>query len=126
MNKMNNKMRLSITIIILVPVFILGALAIFSNTAAISNLKKVNTTAVTISDEHMVNISDLSDIEKELQEIHKKALSHIIATDLDTLIATVAEVRAEEEVLDNYLKEFKDNLEEEDASAYNTISYFAY
>lgn len=121
MNKMNNKMRLSITIIILVPVFILGALAIFSNTAAISNLKKVNTTAVTISDEHMVNISDLSDIEKELQEIHKKALSHIIATDLDTLIATVAEVRAEEEVLDNYLKEFKDNLEEEDASAYNTI-----
>ena len=121
MSKMNNKMRLSITIIILVPVFILGALAIFSNTAAISNLKKVNTTAVTISDEHMVNISDLSDIEKELQEIHKKALSHIIATDLDTLIATVAEVRAEEEVLDNYLKEFKDNLEEEDASAYNTI-----
>lgn len=121
MSKMNNKMRLSITIIILVPVFILGALAIFSNTAAISNLKKVNTTAMTISDEHMVNISDLSEIEKELQEIHKKALSHIIATDLDTLIATVAEVRAEQEILDNYLIEYKDNLSEEDADAYNTI-----
>ena len=51
--------------------------------------------------------SQLSDIEKELQEIHKKALSHIIATDLDTLIATVAEVRAEEEVLDKYLVEYK-------------------
>ncbi len=109
------------TIIILVPVFILGALAIFSNTAAISNLKKVNTTAMTIADEHMVNISDLSEIEKELQEIHKKALSHIIATDLDTLIATVAEVRAEQEILDNYLIEYKDNLSEEDAGAYNTI-----
>ena len=121
MSKMNNKMRLSITIIILVPVFILGALAIFSNTAAISNLKKVNTTAMTIADEHMVNISDLSEIEKELQEIHKKALSHIIATDLDTLIATVAEVRAEQEILDNYLIEYKDNLSEEDAGAYNTI-----
>ena len=121
MSKMNNKMRLSITIIILVPVFILGALAIFSNTAAISNLKKVNKTAMTIADEHMVNISDLSEIEKELQEIHKKALSHIIATDLDTLIATVAEVRAEEEILDNYLIEYKDNLSEEDAGAYNTI-----
>lgn len=72
MSKMNNKMRLSITIIILVPVFILGALAIFSNTAAISNLKKVNKTAMTIADEHMVNISELSEIEKELQEIHKK------------------------------------------------------
>ncbi len=121
MSKMNNKMRLSITIIILVPVFILGALAIFSNTAAISNLKKVNKTAITIADEHMVNISDLSEIEKELQEIHKKALSHIIATDLDTLIATVAEVRAEQEILDNYLIEYKDNLSEEDAGAYNTI-----
>lgn len=121
MNKMNNKMRLSITIIILVPVFILGALAIFSNTAAISNLKKVNTTAMTISDEHMVNISDLSEIEKELQEIHKKALSHIIATDLDTLIATVAEVRAEQEVLENYLAEYKESLSEEDTTAYNAI-----
>ncbi len=109
------------TIIILVPVFILGALAIFSNTAAISNLKKVNKTAMTIADEHMVNISELSEIEKELQEIHKKALSHIIATDLDTLIATVAEVRAEQEILDNYLIEYKDNLSEEDAGAYNTI-----
>lgn len=69
---MNGKKRLSITIVILVPVFILGALAVFSNIAAISNLKKVNMTAVTIADEHMVNISQLSNIEKELQEIHKK------------------------------------------------------
>lgn len=118
---MNGKKRLSITVVILVPVFILGVLAIFSNITAISNLKRVNMTAVTISDEHMVNISQFSDIEKELQEIHKKALSHIIATDLDTLIATVAEVRAEEEVLDKYLVEYKDSLIEADASAYDTL-----
>lgn len=118
---MNGKKRLSITIVILVPVFILGVLAIFSNITAISNLKRVNTTAVTISGEHMVNISQLSDIEKELQEIHKKALSHIIATDLDTLIATVAEVRAEEEILDTYLVEYKDSLIEANASAYETL-----
>ena len=118
---MNRKKRLRITIVILVPVFILGALAVFSNIAAISNLKRVNMTAVTIADEHMINISQLSNIEKELQEIHKKALSHIIATDLDTLIATVDEVRAEQEVLDQYLAEYKNSLEEEDTIAYNTI-----
>ncbi len=118
---MNRKKRLSITIVILVPVFILGVLAIFSNITAINNLRRVNTTAVTISDEHMVNISRLSDIEKELQEIHKKALSHIIATDLDTLIATVAEVRAEEEILDTYLVEYKDSLVAADPSAYDTL-----
>jgi len=118
---MNGKKRLSITIVILVPVFILGALAVFSNIAAISNLKRVNMTAVTIADEHMVNISQLSNIEKELQEIHKKALSHIIATDLDTLIATVAEVQAEEEILDQCLAEYKESLEDEDATVYNNI-----
>ncbi len=118
---MKGKKRLSITIIILVPVFILGALAIYSNIAAIINLKRVNSTAVTISDEHMVNISQLSDIEKELQEIHKKALSHIIATDLDTLIATVADVRAEQEILDGYLIEYKESLVEADAAAYESL-----
>jgi len=118
---MNNRKRLSITVVILVPVFILGVLAIYSNIAAINNLRRVNTTAVAISEEHMVNISQLSNIEKELQEIHKKALSHIIATDLDTLIATVAEVRAEQEVLDTYLVEYKNSLVEEDASAYDIL-----
>ncbi|MDE7476499.1 MAG: methyl-accepting chemotaxis protein [Lachnospiraceae bacterium] len=118
---MNGKKRLSITIVILVPVFILGVLAIFSNIAAINNLKRVNTTAEIISNEHMVNISQLSNIEKELQEIHKKALSHIIATDLDTLIATVAEVRAEEDVLDAYLVEYRDSLLEADAAAYDKL-----
>lgn len=68
---MNGKKRLSITIIILVPVFILGALAIYSNIAAINNLKRVNSTAVTISDEHMVNISQLSNIEKEMQQMRE-------------------------------------------------------
>lgn len=118
---MKSKKRLSITIIILVPVFILGVLAIYSNIAAINNLRRVNTTAVAISDEHMVNISQLSDIEKEMQEIHKKALSHIIATDLDALIATVAEVRAEQETLDTYLVEYKDSLVAADPSAYDTL-----
>lgn len=118
---MNGKKRLSITIIILVPVFILGVLAIYSNIAAINNLRRVNTTAVAISEEHMVNISQLSNIEKELQEIHKKALSHIIATDLDTLIATVAEVRAEQDILDAYLVEYKDSLVEANPSAYDTL-----
>ena len=118
---MKERKRLSIKVIILVPVFILGALAIFSNLAAITNLKNVNTTAEMIANEHMVNISELSNIEKELQEIHKKALSHIIATDLDTLIATVAEVRAEEAILDAYLVEYKENLIATDAAAYDSL-----
>lgn len=118
---MNGKKRLSITIIILVPVFILGAMAVLSNFSAMSNLKRVNKTAVVIADEHMVNISHLSDIERELQGIHKKALSHIIATDLDALIATVSEVRAEQEMLEGYLEEYRDSLAGTDATAYDAL-----
>lgn len=100
---MNNKKRISIKIIILTPVFVLGLLAILSNMASLRSLKRVNRTAVTIADVHMANITELSTIEKEVQEIHKIALSHIIATDFDTLIRVVDEVRAEEDVLDQYL-----------------------
>lgn len=107
---MKQKKRISIKYLILVPVVILGIVAVFSNLQAISNIRSVNTTAVTISDEHMVNISNLSDIEREIQEIHKLALSHIIATDLDTLIEIVDEVHAQEAVLDGYLEEYKDSL----------------
>jgi methyl-accepting chemotaxis protein len=118
---MKTKKRISIKVVILVPVFILGIMAIFSNMEAIVNIRKVNTTAVTISDKHMVNMSELSDIERETQEIHKRALSHIIATDLESLIAIVDEVRADEAVLEGYLEEYKDSLMEMDADAYNTL-----
>lgn len=118
---MTKKTRLSIKVIILVPVLILGILAVFSNLEAIANLKKVNKTAVTISEEHMVNIEELSEIEKEIQEIHKTALSHIIATDLDTLIAMVEEVRAQEAVLEGYFAEYGDSLMEADADAFQSL-----
>lgn len=118
---MAKKTRLSIKVIILVPVLILGVLAVFSNVEAIMNLRKVNKTAVTISEEHMVNIEELSEIEKEVQEIHKTALSHIIATDLDTLIAMVEQVRAQEAVLEGYFAEYSENLMAADADAYQSL-----
>jgi methyl-accepting chemotaxis protein len=118
---MKEKRRLSIKVIILVPVCILGIMAIFSNVEAIRNLRKVNKTAVTISDEHITNISELSEIERETSEIHKKALSHIIATDLDSLIKIVEEVKNEEEILDGYLAEYEDSLRSMDSDAYDNL-----
>lgn len=105
----------------MLPVFILGIVAIFSNIEAITNLGRVNNTAVVISDEHMTHMSELSDIQKETQAIHKMALSHIIATDLDTLISLVDSVRAEEEVLEGYLAQYGDELRESDSVAYDAL-----
>ena len=118
---MKKRARMSIKVFILIPVFILGIVAVFSNIQGISNLGKVNTTAVVIADEHMVNITDLTDIQKEAQDIHRMALSHIIATDLDTLIALVDSIRAQEAVLDQYLAEYRENLTGLDKNAYDKI-----
>ena len=118
---MKKKARMSIKVFILIPVFILGIMAVFSNIQAISNLGKVNTTAVVIADEHMVNITNLTDIQKEAQDIHRMALSHIIATDLDTLISLVDNIRTQEAVLDQYLVDYRENLTGLDKNAYDNI-----
>lgn len=118
---MNNKTRVSIKLLLLVPVFILGFLAIFSNIESIVNLGNVNDTAVTISDEQMKNISVLSDIQNKTQSIHKMALSHIIATDLDTLIGLVDTIRQEQSELDVYLEQYGQKLSNIDSDAYNKL-----
>ncbi|MDE6640310.1 MAG: MCP four helix bundle domain-containing protein, partial [Acetatifactor sp.] len=118
---MKKRARLSIKVFILIPVFILGIMAVFSNIQGISNLGKVNTTAVLIADEHMVNITNLNDIQREAQDIHRMALSHIIATDLDTLIALVDGIRAQEAVLDQYLVDYREKLTGLDKNAYENI-----
>lgn len=118
---MKKKTRISIKAIILIPVFILGIVSIFSNVEAIRNLGRVNTTAVKISEEHIVNISELSDIQKSTQAIHRLALSHIIATDLDTLISLVESLNNEEAVMDGYLEEYGAGLSRMNPEAYQSL-----
>ena len=118
---MKQKKRISIKFLILIPVFVLGFLAISSNIESIINLRNVNSRAVTIADEHMKNISELSNIQKKTQNIHKLALSHIIATDLDTLISIVDEIRAEQAEIDSYINQYGQNLRNFDSEAYDKL-----
>ena len=118
---MKQKKRISIKILILIPVFVLGFLAISSNIESIINLRNVNSRAVTIADEHMKNISELSNIQKKTQNIHKLALSHIIATDLDTLISIINEIRAEQSEIDSYINQYGQNLRNFNSDAYDKL-----
>ena len=118
---MKQKKRISIKFLILIPVFVLGFLAISSNIESIINLRNVNSKAVTIADEHMKNISELSNIQKKTQNIHKLALSHIIATDLDTLISIVDEIRAEQAEIDSYINQYGQNLRNFNSDAYDKL-----
>ena len=105
-----NKKRTSLKALILVPVFILGILSVLSNVMAVNNIRKVNRNASRIADDCMNSISELSAIENETQSIHKLGLSHIIATDLNTMISIVEEMQTEQET-----------LEQEDESSYETV-----
>ena len=118
---MQKKARISIKYIILIPVFILGIVSIFSNLEAIMNIRRVNTNATEITDTYMVRISELEKIQRETQNLHKLALSHIIATNLDTMIELVDSVRQEEEVVQSYLDDYRKYLTQDDQAAFEQL-----
>ena len=116
------KRGFSIKTIILIPVFVLGVVSSISNMQAISNIRKVNSNASVIADEYMTSISKLGEIQNETQAIHRKSLSHIIATDLDTMIEMVASIREEQQILESYLEEYEATyLMEEDKEGFEKI-----
>ena len=116
-----NKKRTSLKALILVPVFILGILSVLSNVMAVNNIRKVNRNASRIADDCMNSISELSAIENETQSIHKLGLSHIIATDLNTMISIVEEMQTEQETLEQELGNYRKYVEPEDESSYETV-----
>lgn len=118
---MKEKKSFSIKTIILGPVFVLGIVSVIASILAISNIRKVNGNASEIADQYMTGISKLGDIQEEAQEIHKQALSHIVSTDLNSMIGLVDSVRAEEDKMDQYLQEYKEYLAEEDKGEYQSL-----
>ena len=114
-----NKKRLSLKYIILVPVIILGIVSVVSNIWSMNSLKRVNDTATKIVEENLYNITSLSEIQKEAAAIHRLALSHIIASDFDSMVALVDSVRAEEAKLDAMLDEYSKRLPKDDEQAFS-------
>ena len=113
-----NKKRLSLKYIILVPVIIIGIVSVVSNIVSLNSLKIVNNTATKIVEENLSNITSLSEIQKEAAAIHRLALSHIIASDFDSMVALVDSVRVEETKLDDMLNEYSKNLPKDDEQAF--------
>lgn len=113
-----NKKRLSLRYIILVPVIILGIVSVVSNIGSMNSLKRVNDTATKIVEENLYNITSLSEIQREAAAIHRLALSHIIASDFDSMVALVDSVRAEEAKLDAMLEEYSKRLPKDDEQAF--------
>jgi len=103
------------------PVFILGALTIICNVMAINNIRTVNSNAADITDNCMMSVSDLGEIKNDIQVIHTLGLSHIIATDLNTMISVVGEINDNQEELEKKLDEYKKYVQNDDMDTYNSL-----
>ena len=118
---MNNKKRASLKTLILLLVCILGALTIICNVMAINNIRTVNSNAADITDNCMMSVSDLGEIKNDIQVIHTLGLSHIIATDLNTMISVVGEINDNQEELEKKLDEYKKYVQNDDMDTYNSL-----
>ena len=120
MTKQNGP-RLSIKLLTLIPIFVLSFVCILSNIVAVHNIQNVNRTASTIADEYMTDIFQLSNIQRETQSLHSMALSHIIATDLDTMVELVDSILTEEALLDDMLSEYGTSVSATNVSNYEKL-----
>lgn len=104
-----------------IPVAAMGMMIILLGVVSVTSLRNVNKEANTIAGACLEGISRLSDIQSDMKDMHKLALSHIVATDSDTMIALVASVREMEERLAQELAAYQTYLTDEDAAAYEEI-----
>ena len=118
--KVKGKKKLS-TKLILIPVFIVGFVSVISSGLSLKNLSKVNDAASQIVDNSMVGTEMLNDIEMETMNIHTLALSHIISTDLSSMIDIVSEIRSHEDKLQQLLDDYNPYVTLETKRNYNII-----
>lgn len=113
--------KLSLKYRLILPVALLGIVALISNLLAVSNIRNVNTNAANIADNYMDQQNQLSEIRRSILNIHKMALSHIVATDYETMIMLVGQIKEEEGLLDERLAKYQNSLSPEDEEAYQSL-----
>lgn len=103
---------------LIIPIILLGIVALVSNALSVFGINNVNANASKIVDKDMVGSETLQNIRHTTTKIHKLALSHIVATDYNTMITVVEQMKEEEKVLEAYLQEYKDYVSKEEEAVY--------
>lgn len=106
---------------LILPIALLGIVAILSNVLSIVNIRNVNANASDIADDYMDGQDRLAEICQSSMNIHKMALSHIVATDYNTMIVLVEQIKEEEALLDQMLAEYETYVMPEDREQYEAL-----
>ena len=115
------KSNLSIQQRLILPIILLGVVALISNILSVFSINNVNSNASKIVDNYMVGSETLQNIRYSTTNIHKLALSHIVATDYNTMITVVAQIKEEEEALEAFLEEYQQYITEDEEEIYNQL-----
>lgn len=115
------KSKISLKNRLILPIALLGVVALISNIWAIFNIRNVNDNAAVIADDYMAGKDKLAEIRQSAMNIHKMALSHIVATDYETMISVVSGIKEEERALDDMLEEYENYITDGDRDAYQNL-----
>lgn len=106
---------------LILPIVLLGVVTLLSNLLAVFSINNVHANAGTIVDEYMVSEAKLEDIRRSMMDIHRLALSHIVAADHATMIRLVQEIKAEEAELDGKLADYGAFVDQGDEPVYRSL-----
>ena len=115
------KSKLTLQRRLILPIVLLGLVALLSNLLAVFSINNVHANAGAIVDEYMVSEGRLEEIRRSMMDIHRLALSHIVAADHATMIRLVQEIKAEERTLDGELADYEPFVREEDQAVYQSL-----
>ena len=115
------KGRLTLQQRLIIPIILLGLVAFLSNVLAVFSINNVHANAGTIVDEYMVSEGKLEEIRRSMMDIHRLALSHIVAADHATMIRLVQEIKAEEAALDEQLSAYAPFAAGADEEVYRSL-----
>ncbi len=113
---MKNKFTIQQRLIL--PSIFLGIVVAISNILSVFSINNVNFNASKIVDKYMVGSETLQNIRHTTTNIHMLALSHIVATDYYTMINVVAQIKEEENTLEEYLIEYGNYVTEDEEETY--------
>lgn len=106
---------------LILPVALLGLIILLSNVLAVFSINNVHANAGVIVDEYMVSESKLEEIRRSMMDLHRLALSHIVAADHSTMIQLVQEIKAEEVMLDEQLTSYEPFVSKKDEATYRNL-----
>ena len=115
------KGRLTLQQRLILPIILLGLITLLSNLLAVFSINNVHANAGRIVDSSMASEERLEDIRRSVMDIHRLALSHIVAADHATMIQLVQEIKAEEAALDEKLEAYREFVSEKEQEAYQSL-----